>query len=93
MVSDNNAVYQAVIDGTADAMVSDKIEVELQVNLNNGTLCMVNEEPWTFEELGYLMPRDVVWKNFVDSWVRIQEGSGGWNETLGKWMQYSWPAV
>jgi cyclohexadienyl dehydratase len=81
------------MNGTADAMVSDKIEVELQVNLNNGTLCMVNEEPWTFEELGYLLPRDQVFKNFVDTWVRMREGSGGWNATLDKWMEYRWPAV
>ncbi|SMQ46269.1 unnamed protein product [Zymoseptoria tritici ST99CH_1A5] len=93
IVEDNNAVYQAVIDGTADAMVSDKIEVELQVNLNNGTLCMVNEVPWTFEELGYLLPRDDVLKIFVDTWWRIQEGSGAWNATLEKWMGYKWPVV
>ena len=93
IVDDNNAVYQAVVDGIADAMVSDAIEVELQVNLHDGTLCMVNEVPWTFEELGYLLPRDQVWKNFVDVWVRIQEGSGAWNATLEKWMEYQWPAV
>lgn len=93
LVADNNAVYQAVVDGTADAMVSDKIEVELQINLHNGTLCMVNEEPWTFEELGYLSPRDQVWKNFVDTWVRIKQGDGSWNTTLAKWMAYEWPAV
>lgn len=92
-VADNNAVYQAVIDGAADAIVSDKIEVELQVNLRNGSLCMVNDVPWTFEELGYLLPRDQVWKNFVDVWVRIRVESGGWNVTLRKWMQYEWPDV
>lgn len=94
MVEDNNAVYQAVVDGTADAMVSDKIEVELQINLHEeGVLCMVNEVPWTFEELGYLLPRDQVWKNFVDAWVRMEVEGGGWNATLGKWMEYQWPIV
>lgn len=93
MVADNNAVYQAVVDGTADAIVSDKIEVELQVNLHNGTLCMLNDVPWTFEELGYLLPRDQVLKNFVDTWVRIQTESGEWNATLAKWMGYQWPVA
>lgn len=93
IVEDNNAVFQAVVDGMADAMVSDVVEVELQVNLHNGTLCKVSEVPWTFEEKGYLLPRDQVWKNFVDVWVRIQEGSGVWNQTLEKWMEYEWPLV
>ncbi|KAJ0335928.1 hypothetical protein COL922a_008599 [Colletotrichum nupharicola] len=38
LVEDNNAVYQAVLDGTADAMISDLIEVELQVKLHEGQL-------------------------------------------------------
>lgn len=94
LVEDNNAVYQAVVEGRADAMVSDRTEVELQVNLHNGSLCTVNEVPWTFEEVGYLLPRgDAVWKHFVDVWVRYQVESGMWNETLGRWMEYRWPVV
>ncbi|KAH7350984.1 ABC-type amino acid transporter [Rhexocercosporidium sp. MPI-PUGE-AT-0058] len=94
LVQDNNAVYQAVLDGTADAMISDLIEVQLQVRLHPGRLCVVNpEEPWNFEELGYMMGRDGVWKGFVDQWVRVMVGSGGWDETLGMWMDYKWPTV
>lgn len=94
LVEDNNAVYQAVLDGTADAMISDLIEVELQVKLHPGKLCIVNPtEPFNFEELGYAMGRDVVWKNFVDAWVHIQLGSGAWNGTLEKWLDYKWPSV
>jgi cyclohexadienyl dehydratase len=94
LVQDNNAVYQAVIDGDADAMISDIIEVELQVRLHPGVLCTVNpEKAFTFEELGYLVARDVVWKMYLDTFVHVQLGSGGWNRTLEKWMGYQWPAV
>lgn len=96
LVADNNAVYQAVIDGTADSMVSDVIEVEFQVKLHEGVLCAAGDtqEPWTYEELGYLLPRgDQIWKEFVDTWVRIQLGGGAWNTTLTKWMDFGWPSV
>ena len=94
LVQDNNAVYQAVLDGSADAMISDLIEVELQIKLHPGKLCIVNPDtPFSFEELGYLMGRDVVWQNFVNAWVHIQLGSGSWNSTLSKWMDYAWPSV
>ncbi|KAH9213361.1 bacterial extracellular solute-binding protein, family 3 [Leptodontidium sp. 2 PMI_412] len=94
LVKDNNAVYQAVLDGTGDAMISDLIEVELQVKLHPGELCVVNPgDPWNFEELAYMMGRDVVWKNFVDAWVRVMLGGGAWNQTLTTWMDYRWPNV
>ncbi|KAH7066900.1 hypothetical protein BKA63DRAFT_130444 [Paraphoma chrysanthemicola] len=94
LVQDNNAVYQAVIDGQADAMISDIIEVELQVRLHPGTLCIVNPDAaFTFEELGYMIGRDAVWKQYLDTFVHIQLGSGNWNRTLEKWMSYQWPSV
>ncbi|KAK1983953.1 bacterial extracellular solute-binding protein, family 3 [Colletotrichum cereale] len=94
LVEDNNAVYQAVLDGTADAMISDLIEVELQVKLHEGKLCIANPDaPFNFEELGYAVPRDIVWKQFVDAWVHVQLGSGAWNQTLEKWLNYKWPSV
>lgn len=89
LVKDNNAVYQAVLDGTGDAMISDLIEVELQVKLHPGELCVVNPgDPWNLEELAYMMGRDVVWKNFVDAWVRVMLGGGAWNQTLTTWYVF-----
>ena len=94
LVPDNNAVYKAVIDGDADAMISDIIEVELQVRLHPGVLCIVNPNAtFTFEELGYMVGRDFVWKQYLDLFVHIQLGNGNWNRTLEKWMEYKWPSV
>ncbi|CAA9962888.1 Bacterial extracellular solute-binding protein family 3 [Pyrenophora teres f. maculata] len=94
LVQDNNAVYQAVIEGQADVMISDIVEVELQVRLHPGTLCIVNpDQAFTFEELGYMIARDAVWKQYLDTFVHIQLGSGNWNRTLEKWMSYQWPSV
>lgn len=94
LVQDNNAVYKAVMDGDADAMISDIIEVELQVRLHEGMLCIVNPNAtFTFEELGYMVGQDVVWKRYVDTFVHIQLGSGNWNHILEKWMSYKWPSV
>lgn len=94
LVPDNNAVYKAVMDGDADAMISDVVEVELQVRLHPGMLCIVNPDAtFTFEELGYMVGRDVVWNQYLDMFVHIQLGSGNWNRTLEKWMEYKWPSV
>lgn len=94
LFDDNNAVFEAVRSGEADAMISDLIEVELQVRLHEGELCIVNPDvPFNFEELGYAVPRDPVWKHFVDAWVHVMQGSGAWNATLEEWLNYKWPLV
>ncbi|KAH7007681.1 bacterial extracellular solute-binding protein, family 3 [Ilyonectria destructans] len=94
MFEDNNAVFEAVRSSKADVMISDLIEVELQVRLHEGELCIVNPDvPFNFEELSYAVQRDPVWKHFVDAWVHMQLGSGAWNTTLEKWLNYKWPLV
>ncbi|TID06417.1 Cyclohexadienyl dehydratase [Colletotrichum higginsianum] len=94
LVDDKNAVYQAILDGKADAVISDLIEVQLQVKMHEGEICLTQlDVPFNFEELGYAIPRDIVWKQFVDSWVNVQLGSGAWNQTLNKWLGYMWPNV
>ncbi|RDI77577.1 hypothetical protein Vi05172_g12403 [Venturia inaequalis] len=96
VVDDNNAVFRAVLDGEGDAMITDSIEVELQMKLHPNKLCMVSGSdglPFDFSQLGYLLPRDNPWKNFVDIFVGIQSGSGNWNTTLTRWMEFGWPTV
>lgn len=92
---DNTAVYDAVINGEADAMISDVIEVELEVRLSNGTLCLLGDasDPWTFEQLGYFLPRDEAWQNLVNIWLGIQVGNGVLNATMAEWMAFDWTTV
>ncbi|KAJ0162196.1 Cyclohexadienyl dehydratase [Colletotrichum tanaceti] len=93
-IDDKNALYQAVLDNKADAVISDLIEVQLQVKMHQGDICLAELDiPFNFEELGYAMPRDIVWKQFVDNWVDVQLGSGAWNRTLDKWLGYMWPNI
>lgn len=90
--TDNNIIFQAVVDKKADVMITDRIEAELQAKLHPGVLCAVNpDEPFSFEEIGYIMKRDVVLQQFVNQWLHIQQGSGAWNGTLQTWMDYAWP--
>ncbi|OAK93775.1 periplasmic binding protein-like II [Phaeosphaeriaceae sp. SRC1lsM3a] len=94
VVQDNNAVFQAVIDGDADVMITDLIEVELQTRLHPEVLCLAgSNKTFTFEEKAYMVGRDVVWKEYVGAFLHIALGSGAWNQTLEKWMEYKWPSV
>jgi cyclohexadienyl dehydratase len=89
LVQHNNAVYQAVIEGQADAMISDIMEIELQIRLRPMTLCIVKPDAaFPFEELVYMIGRNPVWKQYQDTFVYSQLGSGNWSHTLEEWMLY-----
>jgi cyclohexadienyl dehydratase len=63
IVESNAVVYDRVLDGTADVMISDGTEVELQVALNPGKLCGLKSGAlFTFDQKAYMVRRDVLWK-------------------------------
>ncbi|KAK7982023.1 hypothetical protein PG996_009713 [Apiospora saccharicola] len=89
--ADNTDIFRALLNETADVVVTDRVEAELWARLHQGVLCAVRpESPYSFEELGYVLPRDMPWFQFVNTWLHIEQGSGEWNSTLQRWMDYAW---
>lgn len=66
---DNTTIFQQLIEKKADVMITDAAEVAYQSQLHV-SLCptMPGQLFDTFEK-GYLMPRDVIWKEYVDAWI------------------------
>ena len=73
---DNRTIFQQLLDGAADVMITDSIEVQLQSSLHK-ELCAVPAENFTIQYKAYLMPQDIYLKQYVDAWLskRIEEGS------------------
>lgn len=80
---DNRTIFTALAAGEADVMVTDNIEVLLQTQKNPG-LCGTMGRTLTYQEKGYLMPRDADLKNFVDTWLELRLGDGTVNALLEK---------
>jgi cyclohexadienyl dehydratase len=75
-IADNLQIFDALAAGQGDVMITDAVETKLQQKLHP-TLCALHpDQPFDFGELGYLLPRDIVFKLFVDQWLHITVGSG-----------------
>jgi cyclohexadienyl dehydratase len=72
---DNRTIFTELLEDRADVMFTDRIEVELQTRLHP-ELCALMAENLTYQEKAYLLPRDPVWLEYVDTWLalRIAEG-------------------
>ena len=85
---DNTKIFDEILKGNADVMISESVETIVQQKLRPG-LCAVNpDKPLQYGEMGYLLPRgDVVFKAWVDQWLHLAKATGEYDRTLAVWTK------
>src|SRR5450755_360852 len=86
--NDNTTIFDEILKGNADVMISESVETITQQKLRPG-LCAVNpDKPLQYGEMAYLLPRgDVVFKAWVDQWLHLAKASGDYDRTLAMWTK------
>ncbi len=88
--ADNTAIFDRLVDGSADVMVTDAIEARLQQRLHP-TLCAIHPDtPFDFSEKAVLLPRDVALKAYVDQWLHQAIETGAFARLDEQWLAYPW---
>lgn len=84
---DNVTIFDQIIAGKADLMITDAVETRLQQKLHP-ELCAVHpDQPFDFSEKAFLMPRDMVLKQFVDQWLHRAVATGEYQTVFDKWLK------
>jgi len=87
---DNVTIFDRLVAGDADVMITDAIEARLQARLHP-KLCAVHPDaPFDFSEKAVLLPRDVALKAFVDQWLHQTMESGAFARLHEQWLAYPW---
>ena len=73
---DNRSIFTEIVQGRADVMITDQIEVQLQSTLKPTLCAAMPDVVLTFSEKAYLMPQDIVWKEYVNTWLAQRKGDG-----------------
>lgn len=80
---DNATVFDEIIAGREDVMVTDGIEVDHQALLHPGALCAASvPAPFTRLEKAYWLQKDPELLAVVDSWLADETKSGEWDRLL-----------
>lgn len=88
---DNNHIFDQIVAGKADLMITDAVEARLQQQLHP-TLCALHPEaPFNLSEKAYLLPQDPAWKSLVDRWLQPYLAQGQLANELEKWLRHPWP--
>src|SRR5580704_2500287 len=85
--SDNATIFDALVEGKADLMITDAVETRIQAKLHPGVLCPVHPNaPFDHSELAYWMPRDPIFAAYVNQWLNLLDRSGEHQAILTRWM-------
>ena len=86
--NDNTTIFDEILKGHADLMISESVETKVQAKLRPG-LCAVNpDKPLQYGEMAYLTPRgDVAFKAFVDQWLHLARANGEYDKVVAAYVK------
>ena len=86
---DNREIFELIADGSADLMITDKIEVALQSRRHSKLCGLRNEKTFTYQEKGYLIPKEAELLKKVNSWLRKSKANGRLDRTFTRHLKVS----
>jgi len=87
LFDDNRTIFDQILAGRADVMITDAIETVLQQKLHPGLCAIHPDQPFNASELAYLLPRDVPFKLFVDQWLHQTQITKEFAAIYDKWLK------
>ncbi len=87
---DNVTIFDRIVAGDADVMITDAIEARLQQRLHPKLCAIHPDAPFDFSEKAVLLPRDAALKAYVDQWLHQAIESGAFARANEQWLAYPW---
>jgi cyclohexadienyl dehydratase len=84
--NDNQSLFEELVEGRADVMITDATETRWQ-HVLHPELCSVHpEQPFSFVEKAFMMPRDVALQQWVNAFLHLQESTDELDALLRHWL-------
>lgn len=88
---DNLGVFDELLAGRADAMITDSTEARLYQALHPGALCAAHpQSPFERHDKALMLTGDAALKRVVDDWLRRLQAEDELDANLDRWLAYPW---
>ena len=85
---DNASVFDELVAGRADVMITDGLEADHQARLHPELCAVPIAAPFTRLEKAYMFAQDAAMKSYIDNWLAAAFSSGQWQRTLDRAMSH-----
>jgi cyclohexadienyl dehydratase len=85
---DNASVFDELVAGRADVMITDGLEADHQARLHPELCAVPLAAPFTRLEKAYMFARDPAMKAYIDGWLAAAFESGQWQRALDRAMSH-----
>jgi cyclohexadienyl dehydratase len=72
----NRTIFDEIVAGRADIMITDALEVTVQAQSHSELCAAMPGETLSFQEKAFLLPRDMIWQQYVNGWLSQRTGEG-----------------
>jgi cyclohexadienyl dehydratase len=85
---DNVTIFDQIVQGKADVMVTDTSETLWQAK-QHPELCPVRpDQPLQYAEKAIMLPRgDTSFKAWIDAWLHLQKADGSFQQIADRWLK------
>ena len=87
LFADNRAIFEEIVQGRADVMITDAIEVTLQTNIQQALCPAMPGKTLTYQEKAILMQQDPILLNYVNLWLDLRLADGTVQRTFANHLQ------
>lgn len=85
---DNVTIFDEIVRGQADLMITDASETRYQQKLHPGVLCAVHpDHPFDHAQKAYWLQPDAALKTFVDNWIKQARDDGRFAKIYAIWFE------
>jgi cyclohexadienyl dehydratase len=85
---DNASVFDELVAGRADVMITDGLEADHQAQLHPELCAVPVAAPFTRLEKAYMFAQDPAMKAYIDAWLAAAFASGQWQRALNRAMSH-----
>ena len=87
LFADNRTIFEEIVQGRADVMITDAIEVTLQTNRQQELCPAMPGKTLTYQEKAILLQQDPILLNYVNLWLDLRLADGTVQRTFANHLQ------
>lgn len=84
--SDNNTIFDQILKGHADVMITDAIEAKYQATQHPGLVAVHPDKPFTTAEKAYMLPKGSQLTSKADKWLAGALENGTFQRAWDRWI-------